>query len=137
MIEEKLEEPPKEDSLFKYNLDDDHDPDVPDYITPEYVPVDVDNQMPEADEWDAEAFDKYISAEVHLPKNGEEIIGKVVGRKRDHDGNPIGKANNNPILDTRLYQVVFPEGIWRNTVPMSSQNAFTHRLIVKATSSCY
>jgi phage baseplate assembly protein gpV len=66
--------------------------------------------MPEADEWDSEAFDNYIAAEVRLPKNGEEVLGKVVSRKRDHDGNPTGRANRNPILDTRLHQVTFPDG---------------------------
>ena len=31
-------------------------------------------------------------------------------RKRDADGIPIGKANTNPLLDTRLYEVEFPDG---------------------------
>jgi len=110
IIEEKLGGPPIIDSIYKYDQDEVPDQDIPDYITPEYVPVEADIQMPEADEWDVEAFDKYIAAEIRLPKNGEEVLGKVVGRKRDHDGNPIGKANTNPILDTRLYQVVFPDG---------------------------
>jgi len=110
IIEEKWGKPSDKDSLHKYDLDSDTDPDVEDYVTPEYVPIDHELQMPEADEWDPEAFDKYIAAEVRLPKNGEEILGKVIARKRDHDGNPIGKAHNNPILDTRLYQVIFPDG---------------------------
>ena len=33
----------------------------------------------------------------------------VKTRKRDADGNPIGKANANPLLDTRLYKVEFPD----------------------------
>jgi hypothetical protein len=66
--------------------------------------------MPEADEWDAEAFDQYIAAEVRLPRNGQEILGQVVSRNRGQDGNPIGRANSNPIMDTRIYQVVFPDG---------------------------
>jgi hypothetical protein len=99
-----------EDSIHKYDLDDDVDPEVEDYITPEYVPVDKELQMPEADEWDSETFDKYIAAEVRLPKNGEKILGRVVAWKRDHDGNSRGKANSNPILDTRLYPVIFPDG---------------------------
>ncbi len=110
IIEEKLGEPSEKDSHYKYDLDRDPEHDIEDYITPEYAPIDSDLQMPEADEWDSEAFDNYIAAEVRLPKNGEEVLGKVIARKRDHDGNPIGKANNNPILDTRLYQVMFPDG---------------------------
>ncbi len=35
---------------------------------------------------------------------------KVIGRKRDADGNHIGRRNANPILDTREYEVEFPDG---------------------------
>jgi hypothetical protein len=35
---------------------------------------------------------------------------KVVARKRDADGNPVGRGHNNPILDTREYQVEFQDG---------------------------
>jgi hypothetical protein len=73
--------------------------------------------MPEANEWDAEAFDEYISVEVILPKDGEHILGKVVGRKHDRDGNPVGQTNTNPILDTRVYDVIFPDG---NTLEYSA-----------------
>jgi hypothetical protein len=34
---------------------------------------------------------------------------RVVRRKRDHLGNPTGRANANPILDTRSYIVQFEE----------------------------
>ena len=81
-----------------------------DHITPDYDPVEPEHSMPDADEWVAEAFDQYIAAEVRLPRNGQEILGQVVSRKRDQDGNPIGRANSNPIMDTRIYQVVFPDG---------------------------
>jgi hypothetical protein len=35
---------------------------------------------------------------------------KVRGRKRLSDGSVIGRANPNPILDTRTYEVEFPDG---------------------------
>jgi hypothetical protein len=38
------------------------------------------------------------------------LLGIVKTRKRDFDGNPIGKANYNPLLDTRLYDIEFPDG---------------------------
>ena len=79
-------------------------------MTPEYVPLEPDSSMPEANDWDAEAFDRYIATEVWLPKDGQEVIAKFIARKHDHDGNPIGKSNSNPISDTRLYQVIFPDG---------------------------
>jgi hypothetical protein len=34
----------------------------------------------------------------------------VTARKRDLHGNPIGVSNKNPILDTRVYEVKFPDG---------------------------
>jgi len=33
----------------------------------------------------------------------------VTARKKDIHGNPIGMSNKNPILDTRVYEVTFPE----------------------------
>jgi hypothetical protein len=33
-----------------------------------------------------------------------------VKRLRDGNGLPIGTANNNPILDTRMYEVEYPDG---------------------------
>ena len=35
-------------------------------------------------------FDNYLGAEVVLPKGGDMVAGKVIGRKRDSDGKPIG-----------------------------------------------
>ena len=37
--------------------------------------------------------------------------GRVVKRLRDNDGNPVGRANDNPILDTREYVVEFDDGM--------------------------
>jgi hypothetical protein len=110
IIVDKLGDPVTVSSLYKYVLNDDRDVDAPEHMSPEYAPIEPDSSMPEADNWDAEAFDKYIAAEVRLPKDGQEVSAKVFARKRDHNGNPIGKANKNPILDTRLYQVIFPDG---------------------------
>ncbi len=36
--------------------------------------------------------------------------GCVTAQKRDADGNPKGRANFNPILDTREYTVTFDNG---------------------------
>ena len=34
----------------------------------------------------------------------------MTARKRNRDGNPVGHANDNPILDTRSYIVEFDDG---------------------------
>ncbi len=36
--------------------------------------------------------------------------GRVTSRKRDKDGNPVGLANANPILDTCEYMFTFNDG---------------------------
>ncbi len=54
--------------------------------------------------------DNYLSAELMLPKGGVLVKGRVTARKRDRDGNSIGRANDNPILDTRSYIVDFDVG---------------------------
>jgi hypothetical protein len=109
IIADKLGSPVTDDSIYKYDMNDDQNVNAPEHMTPEYVPLKPDSSMPEADDWDAEAFHRYIAAKVRLPKDGQEVIAKVIARKRDHNGNPIGKSNSNPFLDTRLYQVVFPD----------------------------
>jgi hypothetical protein len=54
--------------------------------------------------------DNYLSTEIMLPRGGTMVKGRVAARKHDRDGNPIGLANSNPILDTRLYIVHFDDG---------------------------
>jgi hypothetical protein len=66
--------------------------------------------MPEADEWTPETFDKYMAAEVLLPNGGELVRAKVTGQKRSSDSTPVRAAHSNPILDTREYEVSFPDG---------------------------
>lgn len=56
-------------------------------------------------------LDKYIGAHVLLPNSdGIEVLCRVKGRKRNANGTPIGVANSNPILDTRIFEVEYPDG---------------------------
>ena len=49
--------------------------------------------------------------EVLLPQDrGVTKAVKVIGCSVDKDGNVLEKKDNNPILDTRLYEVQFPDG---------------------------
>jgi hypothetical protein len=57
-----------------------------------------------------ETRDNYLFAELMLPKGGVLVKGRVTACKRDRDGNPVGRANDNPILDTRLYIVKVDDG---------------------------
>ncbi len=66
--------------------------------------------IPEADDLPPEFLDEYISAHVLLPKGDSYVKGQVISRKRNADGNVRGKANANPILDSRVYEVQFSDG---------------------------
>ena len=57
-----------------------------------------------------EEGDKYVGMEVNLPHQGEMKSGRVIGRKRNAEGNLLGTSNKNPLLDTRQYEIAFPDG---------------------------
>lgn len=86
-------------------------------LTPEYDPFgeigDADSD-PDHDQEDLpvtpEVGDNYIGVDLLFPKGGTLTRGRVTARKRDVDGNPKGRANTNPILDTREYTVTFDDG---------------------------
>jgi hypothetical protein len=54
--------------------------------------------------------DNYLSTELILPKGGLMVKGRVTARKSNRDNNPVGRANENSILDTRTYIVNFDDG---------------------------
>ena len=101
-------------SLYDIGIKSDLGDYFDDTDTPEHTPY-VDNEgveastMPEAD--DIADYDRYIESEVLLPRNGAEMSSaKVVRRVKDKDGKVVGSYHNNPILDTRVYDVMFPDG---------------------------
>ena len=63
---------------------------------------------------DADSFDnydKFINTQVTLPKNGEgNFQATVIRRARDKNGDPIGRANLNPVLDSHVYDIQFNDG---------------------------
>jgi hypothetical protein len=88
-------------------------------------PLEPEAQMPEADEnYSSELFDQYLTAQVLLDRGGEGQLGVVKQRKRDSNGNPVGLSNANPLLDTREYEVEFPDG----TVDVLTANTIAESL---------
>ena len=59
------------------------------------------------DEIDPEVYDKYISTKVVLDDtaDGGGSIATVKSRITDINGRAIGIANNNPLLDSREYEI--------------------------------
>lgn len=56
-----------------------------------------------------ETYDRLLSAEVILPEENLLVPAPVINRKHDSD-DPIGVALKNPVLDTKIYEVQFPDG---------------------------
>lgn len=103
---------------FTYDLFDDED-------EPMLIPVDPDLAAPEADEHPLpEVFDQYLSANILIERLGDAMRGTVKRRARDAHGLPIGIPNSNPILDSREYEVEYPDG----TVDILTANTIAESL---------
>jgi len=64
----------------------------------------------EADLFTPETMDKYLGAELLLPHGDGMRRARVTARHKDDDGHPLGRAHPNPILDSRLYDIQYPDG---------------------------
>jgi hypothetical protein len=51
-----------------------------DSIIPLFDPIEPEAAMPEADLWDTEAYDEYISAQIILPSGDSQLLGTVTAR---------------------------------------------------------
>ena len=66
--------------------------------------------MPEVDDITPEAMENCIGAEITVYHGDTVSQGSVRRRKRNVKVNTIGRANSNPILGTRVYEVEFEDG---------------------------
>jgi hypothetical protein len=94
------------------------DPDYTDFVTPTYDCYEDDEvptpKMPYIDdinkEHDVDTYYQYIGAHVRVPIGNKIISGKVLRHKHVLDGTAKGRATANPMLDTRTYEIEFPDG---------------------------
>jgi hypothetical protein len=56
------------------------------------VPFKLEATVPEANEWTANTYDKLLSAEVMLPRNGEQYMG-TADQQRMVTGTPLANAH--------------------------------------------
>ena len=84
--------------------------------------------IPEADEtFTPDTYDDtYLRMELALPRNGDQPeFARVTKRLKDANGLPIGTANQNPILDSRMYEVEYQDGYKASMTAKSiAQNLF-------------
>ena len=90
------------------------EPDEDGTDTPFYDAYEDDEQedvrKPDLDQYKTDSYDKLIAAKVMLPLGGSLRQGQVKRRKRNADGNLIGRPSTNPILDTTMYELEFQDG---------------------------
>ena len=67
-------------------------------------------RAPDVDEVTPEDEDNCIGAEVNLIHQGQTLAGKAWKRAQNADGELTGTKNDNPLLDTRVCEVEFPDG---------------------------
>ena len=83
------------------------------YFQEEFNLIYQDLDIPEADDTFTPDLmdDAYRNMEVALPRDSEgPEFARVTKRLWDANGLPIGTANDNPILDTRMYEVEYADG---------------------------
>ena len=83
-----------------------------DEFAEEFKRVISDSSIPDAEEYTPDTFDGYLNMEIGLPRGQDDELlhAKVKRRAVDEDGKPVGKASNNPLTDTRQYEVEFDDG---------------------------
>ena len=73
-----------------------------------------------------EARENYVNANVMLPLGDSLLRGRVVEQKRDAKGNVMGRANDNPIRETRQYVVKFDASeVTQLTVNVITQSMYS------------
>ena len=104
------------DAFVNDDIPGETDEDLLDYIQQNHgIP-----EMPEIDDIvnhddarkQADTYDQFIGAEVCLPNmmDGTNAMARVIKRVKDNDGNAIGTDRDNPLMNTSMYEVEFPDG---------------------------
>ena len=73
--------------------------------------------------------DRYLNMELAVPRgdNPNPQYTKVTKRLRDADSIPIGMANENPILDSRMYEVEYQDGTKLHLWPITLPRIYSHK----------
>lgn len=114
-LEDKLEAVTSNIDLTKSNIDQSYVIDLEledDDFIQEYRRVIDDVTLNNIDDEHKDEIDPYLNMELGLPRGDdcELHFAQVKRRAIDVDGKPVGRASNNPILDSRQYKVEFLNG---------------------------
>jgi Reverse transcriptase (RNA-dependent DNA polymerase) len=88
---------------------------APDWIFEDEAELDEPEQpetvfKEEEDLHTSEAYDQWLTAKILVERGGPPERATVIGRKKDHNGNPIGRYHTNALLDTREYEIQYEDG---------------------------
>ena len=81
----------------------------------EFHEVISNNELKEADEtFTPDVYNTYLNMELAIPQGDslEPRLTRVTKQLKDANGLPIGLANKNPILDSRMYEVQYLDVEW-------------------------
>jgi hypothetical protein len=79
----------------------------------------------DADDIEFDSFDQSLNSEFIVNQDGEMATAKVIKRAKDNNGNPFGKRNANPLLDTREYECELEDGtVMRYNANIIAENIF-------------
>jgi len=73
-------------------------------------PIEPDAVAPIIDVIAHDAYDELFHVEPVFHRDGQMLRARIIGRKRDANGNPVGQYNINPILNSCIYLAEFPDG---------------------------
>ena len=82
--------------------------------------------------------DQLLHCEVSLPQGEEYQTAKVMSRFKDVNGNIVGGYDDNPLLNTMVYDVEFPDGeireyaanvIAENILSQVDENGYTTTML--------
>ena len=72
--------------------------------------VEPEASAPDADDFGELGYDEYLHTRVMMQVGDERLQCTVKNRVKDLNGKPIGERNQNPLLDTRSYELELPDG---------------------------
>ena len=110
---------PKEDPWEEYSYDDESPRQIPDIEDTVDATGKLICQQP--------AYDKLINAEVHLQHGNKVQAAKVIQRSLGPDGNTNGSYDDNPFLNSLLYDVEFADG----TIKEYSANVIAENMLTQ------
>ena len=82
----------------------------PDFLEEEDTELAEPLENQDADSYTPESLDEYLGATLLLPHGDGVQRARVLRRQQDPLGKPVGKRHSNPIFDSRMYEVEFPDG---------------------------